>query len=71
MPELLGEYGFSGSAAAVVQFNQPFANFANKMEERRELWSKLTPEQRAVFEAADPVMQKARSVYNDLKEWFG
>jgi hypothetical protein len=58
------------SGAAANQFKQPLAKFKAAMEARRELWQRLTPEQRERVLAADPVLTLAKSLHADLGGWF-
>ncbi len=60
----------TGSAAAANQFRQPLQRFRDELANRRDLWARLQPEQRATIEAKDPVLQLARELYDELKEWF-
>ena len=61
---------FADSAKNANQFKTALAKFRDAMEERRELWQRLTPEQRERIEAIDPVLQMARNLYVELGGWF-
>ena len=55
---------------AANQFRQPLARLREALAEIRPLWDRLDPEQRATIEANDPVLQMARSLYDELRGWF-
>ena len=61
---------FADSAKNASQFKTALAKFTASLDERRELWQRLTPEQRERIEAIDPVLQMARNLYVELGGWF-
>lgn len=61
---------FTDAAKGANQFRQALVKFRSALDERRELWDRLTPEQWARVEAIDPVLQLARQMHDELKGWF-
>jgi len=58
------------TGATANQFKQPLAKFREALEARRELWQRLTPEQRERVLAADPVLTMAKALHTELGGWF-
>jgi len=61
---------FTDSAKNANQFKTVLAKFKASLDERRELWDRITPEQRERLVAADPVLTAAKSLYAELQGWF-
>ena len=61
---------FTDSAKNANQFRQALVKFRSALDERRELWDRLTPEQRERLLKADPVVTLARQMHDELKGWF-
>ena len=61
---------FADSAKNANQFKTALAKFTASLEERRELWQRLTPEQRERLVTADPVLTTANALHTELQGWF-
>jgi uncharacterized protein (DUF2384 family) len=70
MAKAAKRHTFTNSAKNANQFRQALVKFRAILDERRELWQLLTPEQRERIEAIDPVLQMARNLYVELGGWF-
>ena len=64
------QHDFNGAAQSVAKFRQPLERLTAALDSRRDLWQRLTPEQRASVEAIDPVLQLARQLHAELGGWF-
>ena len=61
---------FTDSAKSANQFKTALAKFRDAMDERRELWQRLTQEQRELLVTADPVLTAAKALHDELGGWF-
>lgn len=68
----MARINITGQSTAANQFKTALTKFITQLDKRREVWDRLTPEQRKRWmdSGKDQVLAKAKELYDELRGWF-